>query len=187
VAVKLQGREGVDGLFEYRLTLKRPEHYVGLADVDLDGIIGKEVSVRIELADDAGGEREINALVWAARFLREEGRSAFYELSLKPWLALATLTQDCKIYQDLSVVEVLDTVLGDYGYPVEKRLTGSYPKRDYQTQYNETDHEFLERLCQEWGISYFFEHRRGAHCLVLVDEMAAWKQNPNVRYREIKY
>ena len=168
VAVKLQGREGIDGLFDYRLTLKDPDQYFSKR-IDLDERIGREIGVRIELADEAGGIREINALVWEARYLREEGRSAFYELTLKPWLALATLTQDCKIYQDKTVVEVLDEVLETYNYPVEKHLTGRYPKRDYQTQYNETDHEFLDRLCQEWGISYYFEHDRGAHRLVLVD------------------
>jgi type VI secretion system secreted protein VgrG len=191
VAVKLQGCERVDGLFEYALTLKTPDarnfSYSGAADFDLDDFIGKEINLRIELADATGGVREINALVWEARFLREEGRSAFYELTLKPWLALATLKQDCKIFQDATVVEVLYEILEAYNYPVEKRLTGNYPKRDYQTQYNETDYDYLDRLCQEWGISYFFEHQENAHRLILIDEMSAWKKNPNERYRVIRY
>jgi type VI secretion system secreted protein VgrG len=191
VAVRLQGWEGVDGLFEYVLTVKTPDArnfvYSGASDFELDGFIGKAADVGIELADPAGGRRWLNGLVTEARFLREEGRSAFYELTLKPWLHLATLKQDCRIFQDKTVVEVLDEVLGIYGHPVEKRLTGSYPKRDYQTQYNETDFKFFERLCEEWGISYCFEHEEGIHRLVLVDEMPAWKKNPNGRYREIKF
>ncbi|MDR3322914.1 MAG: type VI secretion system tip protein VgrG [Zoogloeaceae bacterium] len=191
VAVKLQGHEGVDGLFEYRLVLKTPDDKnvssSAGADFNLDDFIGKEVQVEIELADEDGGKREINALVVEARFLREEGRHAFYELTLKPWLYLATLTSDCKIFQDKTVEEILDALLGDYGYPVEKRLTGEYPKRDYQTQYNETDYAFFVRLCEEWGISYFFEHEGGAHRLILVDEMSAYRKNPNARYQTLKF
>jgi hypothetical protein len=33
-------------------------------------------------------------------------------------------------------------LLSAYGFSVEKRLSGVYPKRDYQTQYNETDYVF---------------------------------------------
>jgi len=191
VAVKLQGREGIDSLFEYRLTLKTPDarnhSSTQAADYKLDEFIGKEINVEIELADEAGGKREINALVVEARFLREEGRHAFYELTLKPWLYLATLTTDCKIFQDRTVIELLDELLSEYSYPVEKRLTGEYPKRDYQTQYNETDYQFFVRLCQEWGLSYFFEHQSGAHRLILADEMSAYRKNPHPRYQTLKF
>jgi type VI secretion system secreted protein VgrG len=191
VAVKLQGHEGIDSLFEYHLTLKTPDarnHSSSqAADYNLDEFIGKEINVEIELADEAGGKREINALVVEARFLREEGRNAFYELTLKPWLYLATLTTDCKVFQDRTVVELLEELLSDYGYPVEKRLTGDYPKRDYQTQYNETDYEFFVRLCEEWGISYFFEHEGVAQRLILADEISAYRKNPNARYQTLKF
>ncbi|GHT94532.1 hypothetical protein AGMMS49545_15970 [Betaproteobacteria bacterium] len=191
VATKLQGEEGVEGLFVYKLTLKTPDKANdsagGASNYELDDCIGKEVTAEIELADAGGGKREINALVTEAKFLREEGRNAFYELTMRPWLYLATLTADCKIFQDKTVVEILDELLGDYGYPFEKRLTGTYPKRDYQTQYNETDHDFFVRLCEEWGISWFFEHEGGAHRLILVDEMSAYRRNPNARYQTLKF
>jgi type VI secretion system secreted protein VgrG len=181
----------VDGLFDYRLELKTPDGYnfshMGGANLDLDGFIGKEINVGIELADTRGGIREINGLVTESRFLREEGRHAFYELRLRPWLYLADLTRDCKIFQDLTVVELLDELLSEYGFPVEKRLVGDYPKRDYQTQYNETDFGFFVRLCEEWGISYFFEHSGKAHRLVLTDDMSAWRRNPNERYQVVMF
>jgi type VI secretion system secreted protein VgrG len=190
-ATRLCGEEGVDGLYCYSLTLKTPDSAnfaPGQAsNMNLDGFIGKEISVQVELADAGGGVREINALVTEARFLREEGRNAYYELTLRPWLYLATLRSDCKIYQDMTVVELLDDLLAGYGFPVKKALSGSYPKRDYQTQYNETDFDFFARLCEEWGISYYFEHEDGVHRLTLVDEMSAWQKNPNARYQQVKF
>ena len=156
VPVRLSGTEGINGLFEYELLLKTPDALnlgaSGAADWDLDAFVGKEVSCRIEL-DGAGeflpgatgsshdhvgiGHREINALVTQAQLWGEEGRHVQYRLTLRPWLHLATLTTDCKIVQNKTVIELLDELLADYAFPVDKRLIETYPPRDFQTQWNE--------------------------------------------------
>ncbi|SFM41634.1 type VI secretion system Vgr family protein [Variovorax sp. OV329] len=210
--VRLAGREGVNSLFEYELRLKSTTAYIGAtsaADFDLDAFLGREISCSIQL-DGAGefrpgavgtavdhigaGVREINALITDAAVLGEVGRAVQYKLTLRPWLHLATLETDCKVFQNKTVVDILDELLADYNYPVEKRLYGLdradgrlYPVRDYQTQYNESDFAFFERLCQEWGISYHFEHSRGHHRLVLCDAMAAYGENASEAYRQVEF
>ena len=204
--VRLSGREGVNSLFAYELLLKTPDRLnLGAsqaADFDLDAFIGREIRCRIQLdgagsflpgavgdaADHVGaGVREINALITDAALWGEEGRAVQYRLTLRPWLHLATLNTDCRIYQNQTVVELLDTLLADYPFPVDKRLLETYPPRDYQTQFNESDFAFFSRLCQEWGINYFFEHSEGAHRLVLVDHVGAHRQNPSAAYRAVDY
>ncbi|MET0209253.1 MAG: type VI secretion system tip protein TssI/VgrG [Burkholderiaceae bacterium] len=194
--VRLAGSEGLNSLFEYQLLLKTPDGLnldaSGAADFDLDAFIGREIQCSVQL-DGAGplalgaGTREINALVTDAALWGEEGRHLQYQLTLRPWLHLATLSTDCRIFQNQSVLDILDALLADYPFPVDKRLADTYPTRDYQTQYNESDFAFFERLTQEWGISYFFEHADGAHRLVLVDAMGAFQANPSAAYRAIDY
>ncbi|MES2247916.1 MAG: type VI secretion system tip protein TssI/VgrG [Pseudomonadota bacterium] len=204
--VRLSGREGVNSLFAYELLLKTPDALnLGAseaADFNLDGFIGHEISCNIQL-DGAGqfiagavgasvdhvgaGVRQINALVSDAQVWGEEGRHVQYKLTLRPWLHLATLSIDCKIYQDKTVVQILDELLSDYDFPVDKRLIETYPTRDFQTQYNESDFDFFSRLCQEWGISYFFEHSADKHRLVLIDNMGAYKKNDSAAYQEVEY
>ncbi|MEJ8821642.1 type VI secretion system tip protein TssI/VgrG [Variovorax humicola] len=206
--VRLSGTEGLNSLFEYELLLKTPEfEFSGTgraagANIDLDGLIGREINCTIQLdgagtfvpgrvgavADHLGaGERQINAIVTDARMLGEEGRHFRYALTLRPWLHRADLRSDCKVFQNQTVVETLDELLGAYTFPVVKRLVETYPVRDYQTQLNETDFAFFERLCQEWGINYFFEHSDGAHRLVLIDNMGAYKAMPSVAYQTVDY
>ncbi|MCA9644322.1 MAG: type VI secretion system tip protein VgrG, partial [Myxococcales bacterium] len=36
------------------------------------------------------------------------------------------------------------------------RLSGDYPEREFVLQYHETDLGFLQRLCEHWGIYFFF-------------------------------
>ena len=194
--VRLSGSEGLNSLFAYELLLKTPDGLnldaSGAADFDLDAFIGRELQCTVQL-DGSGplglgsGQRQINALITHACLWGEEGRHLQYKLTLRPWLHLATLSTDCRIFQNQSVVQILDELLADYAFPVDKRLIERYPTRDYQTQYNESDFAFFERLTQEWGISYFFEHSEGTHRLVLVDAMGAFKANPSPAYQQVDY
>lgn len=200
VPVRLSGREGVNDLFEYELVLKTPDATYafgadidGAANLDLDRFIGHEIQCEIEL--DAGdGTREINALIVAAALWGEEGRHVQYKLTLRPWLHLATLTTDCKIFQNRTVVEILRELLADYGYSVDMRLTeiagaagSGYPCRDYQTQFNESDFQFFSRLTQEWGISYHFEHSKGRHRLVLTDAVGTFLTHDSEVYNRVDF
>ncbi|SFP40832.1 type VI secretion system secreted protein VgrG [Variovorax sp. OK605] len=189
--VRLSGHEGLNHLFEYELLLKTPDALnldaSGAADFDLDAFVGREIGCEIALDDGASGPRQINALITDAALWGEEGRHVQYKLTLRPWLHLATLSTDCRIFQNQTVVQTLDALLADYAFPVDKRLAETYPVRDYQTQFNESDFAFFSRLCQEWGISYHFEHSRGKHRLVLCDAMGAYGQADSAAYREVEY
>ena len=194
--VRLFGTEGVNSLFAYELLLKTPNLPAydarGVADLDLDGFIGREISCRIEL-DGRGplevgtGERQINALITEARMLDEDGRHVRYQFTLRPWLHLATLETDCRTFQNKTVVEILDELLADYPFVVEKRLRKTYPARDFQNQFNESDFAFFERLCQEWGLSYHFEHGDDKQRLVIGDAMGAYRPGASAACQTIDY
>ncbi|RZL54205.1 MAG: type VI secretion system tip protein VgrG [Variovorax sp.] len=190
-AVRLSGREGVNSLFAYELVLKAPESLEAI-DVDLDAWVGREIGCRIRLdgADPRdSGVRGINAIVAEAHLWGEEGRHVQVRLALRPWLHLATLRTDCRIFQDRTVVDILDELLAGYGFAVDKRLVEHYPVRDFQTQFNETDFAFFSRLCAEWGINYHFEHDEsfGVHRLVLADAMGAYRPMPSAAHRSVDY
>ncbi|EDW0946650.1 type VI secretion system tip protein VgrG, partial [Salmonella enterica subsp. enterica serovar Oranienburg] len=125
--------------------------------------------------------------VTAARVVGHEGRSVTYELRMEPWVKLLTHTSDYKAFQNKTVVDILDEVLAEYPYPVEKRLVESYPVRTWQVQYGETDFDFLQRLMQEWGIYWWFEHSEDSHTLVLADAISthhACPDSPEVEWHQ---
>lgn len=136
-------------------------------------MVGKDLCVNIEL--DGGGKRYISGLVTAARVAGHQGRSVVYELRIEPWLKILTHTSDYKAFQNKNVVEILDEVLDEYPWPVEKRLVENYPTRAWQVQYGETDFDFIQRLMQEWGIYWWFEHNENSHTLVLADAINVHK------------
>lgn len=178
----MNGSEGLGNLFSYTVQLKTPDTlnlgYVSpAANLPLKPMVGKDLCVNIEL--DGGGKRHISGLVTAARVVGHEGRSVTYELRIEPWLKLLTHTSDYKAFQNKTVVEILDEVLAEYSFPVEKRLVENYPPRAWQVQYGETDFDFIQRLMQEWGIYWWFEHSENSHTLVLADAINGHKTCPD--------
>ncbi|MFP3501511.1 type VI secretion system Vgr family protein [Burkholderia sp. SIMBA_062] len=211
VPARLQGTETIGRLDEcrYLVTLRTDDAYAfspsRTADLDLDKMVGTEVTVSIQiegigqpipgLAGAAGlgnigaGTREITGLVEAARIAGQDRDSILYELELRPWLYRATLTQDCRLFQDMTVVEITDAVLSKYPYPVDQRLgafRGVYPKRDVQRQALESDWAFLQRLWEEWGIWWWIEHDGGHHRLVLCDSMGGHRPH-GAAYETLRY
>ena len=193
----LTGREALGELFLYTIELQTPDSPqltpTVTANVDVKKLVGKELSIIIELegrgfqAHIGAGTREINGLVTSARFVRNENRRGIYMVTIEPWLVLATRTADCKIFQNQSALEIVQTVLTDYNYKTETRVGQTYPKLTYQTQFNETDHNFVCRLMQEYGIYHYFEHRNGIHSLILVDDAGAHQPFDSAAYQTINF
>ena len=219
--VKLTGHENLNQLFEYQLIIKTPDldnlaFYDQFAsknpagNVDLTAWLGQSVTVNIELDGKeisfsevnntirqyfkktvGQGTRHINGVITNAQYLYDQGRSSYYLLKLNPFLHAATLRQNWRIYQDKTVLEIIEELLQDYPGTIDKRLEeqkdNRYPKRDYQTQFGETDYQFLLRLLSEWGISHWYEHTADGHTLVLSDEPQNHKAMPSEAYSQVSY
>ncbi|MWL89118.1 type VI secretion system tip protein VgrG [Cupriavidus sp. SW-Y-13] len=197
---RVEGREDLCELFEYRVTLKTPDSLNAVfgpaANLDMSALQGRELTIVIEL-DGSGtgraarigsGSREISGLVTEVKGPTSEGRCFAYTLTLRPWLFLASLTSDHKIFQQKTVIEILDELLVDYAFPVEMRLdVARYPTREYQVQYGEADYTFFKRLTEEWGISFFFEHSDGRHRLVLTDGNGAFRKPASAAYHAVRW
>ena len=96
---------------------------------------------------------------------------AHYQVVLQPRLALFANDQYCAIYQNQSVVSVVEAVLRQHGFTgVDYRLElkDEYPAREFITQWHESDLAFIQRLLSDVGIWFYFESHHDHHCDVLV-------------------
>ncbi|RUV57540.1 type VI secretion system tip protein VgrG, partial [Mesorhizobium sp. M5C.F.Ca.IN.020.29.1.1] len=151
-------------------------------DIDPLKMLGGAVSVEGE----SDPKRWFSGLVSEFRLTRIEDRLAYYEAVVRPWLWFLGNTTDCRIFQNMSVIEIVEEVFSKYSTAeFEKRLQGSYPQREYCVQYDETDLDFVQRLLEHEGILYFFEHDEGKHTLVLADAMNKLKPAPG--YEKVPY
>src|SRR5262249_32587644 len=119
-------------------------------------------------------ERRLTGVVTAVELLEPLLSSHTHmRVRLEPAMALLDLSQRSRMFQNKSVKDILDAVLGEalgaYGRSYELSLDGSYPTREYCLQYRESDLAFVERLAEEEGISYAFEHEGETERLVMRD------------------
>jgi type VI secretion system secreted protein VgrG len=100
---------------------------------------------------------------------------AVYTVRLVPRLWLASLGKDSRIFQELSVPEIVDLVLAPHGVTTRWKLARTYPKRDYCVQHHESDLAFVTRLLAEEGLFYFLDGVDGEDKVVVCDLAAHYE------------
>jgi len=159
---RMEGSEAISELFRFTLHMRS-----GSTSLDATQVVGKTMSVAI--ASEGPSPRYVSGMV--TRFVQsgQDRDFAIYEAELAPALWLLTLARDRKIYPNQGVDAVVKAVLKTFGIAFESRLGGTYAKRDYCVQYDETAFDFISRLMEQAGIFYFFTFSSSGHTMVLCD------------------
>ena len=128
---------GMSTLEETRLSLLSEK-----SDIPAEKLLGKTVDVQVLLRN--GEKRHINGYVTRFGFGRHQGRYFGYEATVRPWLWFLTRTSDCRIFQELSVPDIVKKVFEDHSVAnFEFKLFRAYRKWDYCVQYRESDFNFV--------------------------------------------
>lgn len=154
--------------------------------VDPNELLYKPVAVTVRRKD--GTDRVFHGIVRRMDAVGLEQRSRWqYRLEVVPRLWFLSQTVDCRIFQQKTAVQILRELFSEHQVePVEFRIFGSSPVRPYTTQYNETDLAFAQRIMQETGYFYFFEHSASKHTLVVTDRNQAFKPMGRPLHRVIQ-
>jgi len=166
--LEFRGREAISQPYRFDLELvsERP-------DLDLQALLHKPAF----LAFDPAG-RGIHGLVHRIAQGESGKRLTRYRLTLVPQLAYLAHRINQRIFQHLSVPQIIAQVLEEHGIQANAYRFGLgpviYPPREYCVQYDETDLHFIQRLCEEEGIHYHFEHSTRGHALVFGDDQTSF-------------
>lgn len=171
--LSFEADEAISTPFRLAVTLAPPE---GL-EVDPARLLGTAACLHLRLGD--GETRYLHGLVAGVRCWEAAGQAdRRVRLRVVPTLATLRQTRRCRVFQELTVPEIVDRILGDAGVERRASLSGSYAPRRFCVQYDESDLDFVHRLLEEEGIFYFFEHAPDRHTLVLGDSPGAYGRLP---------
>lgn len=164
VLTAFEGDERLNDLFDFSV-----ECIAVTSGIDFDALIGTQAAVHI--ATLHGGEQTFGGVITQARWLGLSDHGDRFRLRLQPWLFLASLRRNQRIFHNKTVVQIIEDVLGAYADAgkVESRLTTDYPELEYTVQYRESDMAFATRQMERHGISYHFEHSSDGHLMILTD------------------
>lgn len=153
--------------------------------IDMQDFLGAEIHLNIEDQDQE--HRTFTGHCIGIEHVGLYQGLQHYVLDVRPWLWFLTRERNNRIFQELSVVEIFDEIMGQHGFSgdVKKSLNETYKPRVYCVQYDETDFEFLSRLMEEEGIYYFFENDGKKLKMVLADSISA--HNPTPKFSSIDF
>jgi type VI secretion system secreted protein VgrG len=80
-----------------------------------------------------------------------------YRITIRPTFWLLTQRRTHRIFQHLGIPDIVKKILGEYTIEARWDTSDTYPKHEYEVQYGESDFDFVSRLLEEAGISYYFE------------------------------
>ncbi|MCY1002973.1 type VI secretion system tip protein TssI/VgrG [Myxococcus sp. MISCRS1] len=174
IVLRATAREGLSELFDVELEFACDD-----PDLDLTALIGTAGTLRLSPTFSEGSfeERCFHGVVEEAEYRSRLATHGFvYRLRLRPRLHGLRYRSRSQIFQDMTAVEIIQAVLEKAGLPAEStewHLSRDYMKREYCTQWKESDLDFVLRLLEDEGIFFWFEHLPTEHVLKLADAPSA--------------
>ena len=162
------------------------------AHVPLKQLCGQAITLRTQLADGSHVLR--SGIVTEARALHADGGFARKALTVQPWIALLSHTLSSRIWQDRSLIDIVDDVLSQHPelavwrwdegvaeHVAQGLVARNGGQRAYCVQHRESDLDFLQRLLAEEGVAWRVEESDDApagHGLVFFVHSQAQPQDP---------
>ena len=120
--------------------------------------------------------------------VKTDGKIAFYEAKLGPWLKYLSLRKDNYLFHNKTLRQQTESIFGDYGSHADwdMRVGGADGAMTDACQFGETDHNYLHRRWAAAGWHYWYEHSRSGHKLVLSDDSSAAAPidgTPDIRFQ----
>jgi type VI secretion system secreted protein VgrG len=175
IPVSLDAREAISEPFIYDLRVVSQQ-----GQIDPDALLNRPACVTLQangvparyfhgIVQTVSAEGEVRG--------QTAGQFQAYRILLRPRLWFLGQTIDCRVYEKLSVADILKRLFADAGL-TDYTVLPSGPVREYTVQFNESDLHFATRLMEEEGYFYFFAHTDAAHKLIVANQNTAFKDIP---------
>jgi len=168
------GQEAMSRPFSYRVEMLCEDLNKEFKPADM---IGASATIGVKLRRDSNEYRFRSGFIRSFQTGNVHRDFRVFRAEIVPFLTFLQLSTDFRIFQNLTVVDILQQVFDDFGLnDLDMRVQSSdFPKLEYCVQCRETAFDFVSRLMEENGIFYFFEHSEAGHTLVLTDKLSDYK------------
>jgi type VI secretion system secreted protein VgrG len=165
--VSFRGREAMSQPFAFDVRMRA-------ASLSLEAeLCGAAAVLRIHAGD---GARDIAGIVVAASLEDTLVRGGVFRVKLVPRLWTLGLNRVSRIFQEMSVPDIVEDVLKRHRLDTRWSTSRSYPPREYCVQHLESDLAFVARLCADEGIFYSIDaDGDGRDVVVFGDDASAYE------------
>ena len=161
------------------------------ADIPLKSLLGW--GVQIDLASDDDEAPPLCGIITEVRLDGADGGFGHYRLRIEDGLSILRLRRGWRVFMDLSVLELTQTILGDHlrnnsilaeAMTLQVCCRKSYAEQPFWFQNGESDLDFLRRIWAKAGISYVIQPADGSssdqpqHQVYLFDDVLDLPASP---------
>jgi type VI secretion system secreted protein VgrG len=170
------GTDRVSELFRFEIVVS---HEAIEGPLALEDLVGAKIALTLTGAWLPEGGQVFHGAVGAIDLDDEDARDLYYRVVMVPRVYQLTQAAHCRIFQDQTVVDIAEKVLTGHGLSKGPdfafRGNSPPPVREFVVQYQETDWDFLQRLLEDEGIFYYFDHTDDGDLLIMGNEAANHK------------
>ena len=165
--IEIDGRESISRPYSFTLKMRGD----AIALLNIEQLVGTAAHLRIHLPDSnplsailpSPEIRDFCGTLTQISFDGVDDNFSYYTATLKPRLSTLALNRKYRFFSQKTTKEIVTAVLPT-DFPVRWRLSSEVDANDacyrnYCVQYGESDLVFINRLLEEDGLFYFFEHQ----------------------------
>jgi len=145
-------REPISGLFDVSILARSR-----LPGLDIESFVGRPGAFMM-MGGPLSGPRAWSGIVTHFQMVQAEptGLSSYF-VRIAPQMYLLRLRKRNRIFQHLTAPQIIQKILQEYSIVHKMQTIDVHQEHEYRLQYEETDFDFVNRLCEEEGISYYFK------------------------------
>ncbi|WP_081296712.1 MULTISPECIES: type VI secretion system Vgr family protein [unclassified Gilliamella] len=176
--LSLEGKEQLNQPWQYCIDFTSTNR-----QISIDSVLSQTASLtfhpnplpltltQISSLDIEDKPRTLYGVITEFSFVSMSEDQAHYRVVFESKVALLANHHQSAIFQNRSVVEVVEEVLRNHGFigiDFRMELNETYPAREFITQWQESDLSFIQRLLADVGIWFYFETHPKHRCDVMV-------------------
>ena len=176
--VSIKGQERLNEPWQYQIDFTSEDKQISIASM-----LSQTASLtfhpnqsplqmtKISSFDRIAKTRKLYGIITEFSLVSISEDEARYRVSLESRMALLANHHQSAIFQNKNVIDVVDEVLRNHnfiGIDFRFELKETYPVREFITQWQESDLNFIQRLLADVGLYFYFETHPEHHCDVIV-------------------
>ncbi|KAB0619007.1 type VI secretion system Vgr family protein, partial [Aliarcobacter skirrowii] len=168
---RLEGLSGVNKIYEYEVI------FISEDKLDITAIVDTDIKIILEDITN-----RTNKTIYGKVFsIKEESivsKKSLYKVKVVHPLYYLGLTNSYEIFHNLSSVDIIQSIISRYSSLLSLSCVNNIDKseysqdngiKEYTTQYNQSDLEFIKMLCEEEGYSLVIDSQEPNFKVVICD------------------
>ncbi|MFO0593393.1 MAG: type VI secretion system tip protein TssI/VgrG [Polyangiaceae bacterium] len=148
---KFSAAEAIGAPFEVQVYARSPN-----AHIDLESLLGKPGGLLVHQEPMSEPRAWTGVISHAEQLQAEETGLSTYFFVISPTIWMLKKRTGNRIFEHVTIPQIVTQILAEYRITAKSQLQRKHEEHEYRVQFGETDFDFVSRLLEEEGISYFF-------------------------------